>query len=235
MTTFTLCFFPAYHSWCSPCHTHSTYVHLCSQLIWIGNSYDWLCIWWFSPIRLIVYPCFTHCSAHSTYHHSTTHNDHIFCKHTISLAYATPMDPLTTLLVFAHKFEGVWTQHQCFLPHLQASWLTQLFVGHFYHRRCCVLSCSHYQHSHCQIHIFTGQLAPGEPQPFCMLVKPCIHPGQHSTLPQGLPDGLILSNTNLIHHCICIQSCSRPTWMMIHPSGGVHVEAKKRRYIIVRS
>ena len=84
-------------------------------------------------------------------------------------------------------------------------------MGHFYHRRCCVLSCSHYQHSHCQIHIFTGQLAPGEPQPFCMLVKPCIHPGQHPTHPQGLPDGLILSNTTQPHpplhlHSILLQA-----------------------------
>ena len=103
---------------------------------------------------------------------------------TISLAYVTPINPLTTIGLHTQVWRGTNATNN--LPlHLQASRFAQLLVEHFYHRWRCVwhaMSRSHYQHHRCRICIFTGQLAPGEPQPFCMLVKPCIHWGnvQHS-------------------------------------------------------
>ena len=121
----------------------------------------------FQSIRLAAYsmifpylarhlPLFAHCSAHSTYHNSMTHNDHTFCKYMISLAYVTSIDPSTTIGLRIHKFEGVRMQHQCFLSYLQASRFTQLFVWHFYHRWCCVWHATsrfHCQHHHCRCEV----------------------------------------------------------------------------------
>ena len=156
-------------------------------------------------------------SAHSTHHRPWLNPSQSFMILQLSNNIISIHDPYqlcnnTFFFSMYNIWRGANTMNN--LPlHLQVPWLAQLFVGYFLSSpMLCVmwhvmLSLSTLLLP--DLHIY--QLAQEEPQPFYMLVKPCIHPGQHSTLPQGLPDGLILSTTAQPHppshlHSILLQA-----------------------------
>ena len=205
---------------------HSTYVHLCSGLVWIGNSYDSLRIWQFFPYSAHHLPLFR--TLFSTFHISqfydtqwphilkiydivgihdpywllnnnwSSHTSLKGCKHNTNAFYHTskPHDSFNYLWGTLIIADAV---HD--MPH-HALAVNTLTAG-FTYSLASLLQESH-NHSACLLSLAAtlGNILHS-PRAFWMAWS-CQTP------------------PNVIYHRIHIQSCSRPMQTMIHPSGGVH-------------